>query len=557
MRTLTTLLNDISGNFGVAFAILAVPAMLAGGLAVDYVGLSVQRSELQNAADAAALAVAREGNISEAEARKVAYQMLSANYGFSAAEVSVSMKDGVADVQASIDVPLVFGGFMGRKSMPVAVDAEATFAYTKYEIALVLDTTGSMAGGKLVSLQNAVVGLVDDMAALGLEKEQIKFALVPYAGFVNIGPTHGPEINGAGKVTKRAARWLDQDAKSPIPQSDLPAGLSRFAMFKHLNVKWPGCVETRMPNGNKHYDVNDIAPDPDDEHSLFAPSFAPDEPDTPWAYPNSYLPDEGVPIAGKGKGAKSRNDDDDDDDDGDDADPAVERMERYGKTGKYKKPKNTDDAMAMVMKWKKPETDFSPSRFYSNKSDPKGPGFGCEIEPLVPLTNDFTTVKSTVKKLKANGSTNMLEGVMWGWRALSSREPYSDGADESDDSVEKIMIFLTDGQNSFGNLNNDLGSGYTSMGYLVDGRLDDMTSASTGQTTDALDSKTLAACTNAKKDGVVIYTIRLEEPDVATGTLLSNCASTKNHFFDAPSRSQLAPIFESIRKGVVKLRLTS
>ena len=151
----------------------------------------------------------------------------------------------------------------------------------------------------------------------------------------------------------------------------------------------------------------------------------------------------------------------------------------------------------------------------------------------------------------------MLEGVMWGWRVLSSREPFTGGASESDSSVEKIMIFLTDGQNSFGNLNNDLGSGYTSMGYLVDGRLDGMTSASASQTNAALDDKTLSACSNAKKDGIEIYTIRLEEPDTGTGTLLTQCATSKDHFFDAPSRNQLAPIFEQIRKGVMKLRLTS
>ncbi len=70
------------------------------------------------------------------------------------------------------------------------------------------------------------------------------------------------------------------------------------------------------------------------------------------------------------------------------------------------------------------------------------------------------------------------------------------------------MIFLTDGQNSFGNLNNDLRSAYTSMGYLVDGRLDGMTAANIGQTNNALDKKTKAACENAKEDGVTIYTIR-------------------------------------------------
>jgi len=533
--------NDKSGNFGLTFGILAVPVMVAGGLAVDYVGLSVEKGELQNAADAAALAVAREGNISKDKALQIAKHIFAANYGFTNAKVSVELNAGIADVHASIDKPLVFGGFMGKKQAPVAVNAEATYAYTNYEIALVLDTTGSMAGGKLSSMQNAVIGLVDGMTSLGLEKEQIKFALVPYAGFVNVGPDYGPTINGLGAIVKPGADWLDQDAKAPVPQSDLPTNFSRFAMYKHLNVKWPGCVETRIPTKNALHDVDDTVPDVTDVNSLFTPFFAADEPDTAYKYPNSYLPDGGTPIKGRNATEADRE----------------KQLSRYGQTGTYVTPKGAIDAVLQTLKWKKLKVDNSPSKYYSNKNDPKGPGFGCETEPLVPLTSKASDITKTVKKLEANGSTNMLEGVMWGWRVLSSREPFTDGASEGDGSVEKIMIFLTDGQNSFGNLNNDLGSGYTSMGYLVDGRLDGLTAASSGQTNDALDKKTLTACTNAKEDGIEIYTIRLEEPDVSTGTLLSECASSKSHYFDAPSRSQLAPIFDAIKKGVVKLRLTS
>lgn len=533
--------RDTSGNFGLTFGILAVPVILAGGLAVDYVGLSVEKSGLQNAADAAALAVAREGDITQQQAEAIARSIVSANYGFSAAQVSVELKDGVAGVQATVERPLVFGGIMGKSSMPVTAFAEATYAFTKYEIALVLDTTGSMAGGKLSSMQDAVIGLVDGMMDLGMQKDQIKFALVPYAGFVNVGPEYGPTINGLGQIVKPGADWLDQDAKAPVPQSDLPSEFSRFAMFKHLNVKWPGCVETRVPKKNALHDVDDTVPDVTDVNSLFTPFFAVDEPDNAWKYPNSYLPDGGTPIKGKNATEADRE----------------AQLSRYGQTGKYVKPNTAVDAILQTLKWKKPKIDNSPSSFYSNKKDPKGPGFGCEVEPLVPLTASASEITKTVKKLKANGSTNMLEGVMWGWRVLSSREPFTGGASESDSSVEKIMIFLTDGQNSFGNLNNDLGSGYTSMGYLVDGRLDNLTAASTGQTNDALDKKTLAACTNAKDDGIEIFTIRLEEPDAGTGTLLSECASSKSHYFDAPSRSQLSPIFDAIKKGVVKLRLTS
>lgn len=541
MNHTSSFLKDTSGNFALVFGILAVPVMVAGGLAVDYVGLSVEKSKLQNAVDSAALLIARAGDMSETQAMKLAKTTITTNYGINVAKVAVSMVDGDATVKASMDQPLVFGGFMSKKIAAVSAEATATYAYTKYEIALVLDTTGSMLGGKLTSLQNAVIGLVDGMEDMGLNKEQLKFAVVPYAGFVNVGPQYGPTINGGGKVQKAAAAWIDQDAKAPIPQTDLPDSFSRFAMFNHLKVDWPGCVETRVPDGSTLHDVEDTVPDIKDPKSLFTPFFAIDEPDNKWGYPNSYLPDAGKPVKGN-KATEAEKQD---------------QLARYGKTGEYKKPKNTDDAMALTGKWKKVKIDNSPSNFYSNKNDPKGPGFGCEMEPLVPLTTDFSKIRTTVKALEANGSTNMLEGVMWGWRVLSDREPFAQGAPKSDASVEKIMIFLTDGQNSFGNLNNDLGSAYTSMGYLVDGRLDGMTAANIGQTNNALDKKTKAACENAKEDGVTIYTIRLEEADVGTGKMLEECATSSAHYFDAPSRQQLTPIFDAIKKGVVKLRLTS
>ena len=72
VRGIQDIFKDTSGNFGLAFGVLAVPVLVAGGLAVDYVGMSVERSELQNAADAAALAVAREGTISDGIALQIA-----------------------------------------------------------------------------------------------------------------------------------------------------------------------------------------------------------------------------------------------------------------------------------------------------------------------------------------------------------------------------------------------------------------------------------------------------------------------------------------------------
>ncbi len=183
-----------------------------------------------------------------------------------------------------------------------------------------------------------------------------------------------------------------------------------------------------------------------------------------------------------------------------------ERLKRYGAT-KYKKPKNLLELIMMILSWKKVPQDNSLSTFYSNESFPKGPGYGCEVEPLLELTSNFASVRKKIDALDANGSTNTTEGVMWGWRVLSPGEPFTHGSKKGA-GIRKAMVVLTDGVNSFGTLPNKFGSGYTSYGYLVDGRLG-IAAGGSSVTNNILNNKTSTACENAKADGIEIYTIRL------------------------------------------------
>ena len=84
-----------------------------------------------------------------------------------------------------------------------------------------------------------------------------------------------------------------------------------------------------------------------------------------------------------------------------------------------------------------------------------------------------------------------------------------------------------------------------------------MAAGSSSATNGAMNERTVAACKYAKDYGITVYTIRLEEPDVKTGTMLQQCASSPEHYFDAPSRSQLDDVFKAIRDRVVRLRLSS
>ncbi len=518
--------RDRGGNFAMLAALAAVPMVGAAGLAIDYATMSRVRSELQQSLDAAVLAVAQRGdNISDAQAREIAEAYLGSNLAQDFGSVEIVRNGTSVTLKADTPAPLAFGGLFGYDNWTVGAASTADMAFASYEVALVLDTTGSMRGGKLRSMKDAVTGLIDDLSARVDNKERLKFALVPFSSFVNVGAHFGPNYDARGRrIPNTGAGWLDIEGISPIPQIDLQQGISRFDLYRHLGKEWRGCVETRMVSRGRDHGVDDTPANQSDAASLFVPAFAIDEPqNSGWSgYQNDYLdwPD----------WRRER--------------PLDQSQEaRALRLLKYGIP----DPATPMEGWSAPRNpDYRSGR---------GPSQGCVTEPITPLTNDYRELKRKVRALEAEGNTNIMEGVAWGMRVLSPHEPFTEGS-QDEPYLDKVMVVLTDGANVFGNSYTEYGSTYNSFGYLVDGRLNGITGGS-WRTTEAMNEKTLAACTNAKNKGYIVYTIRLEEPDVATGEMLKQCATSPGHYFDTPSRSQLDEVFQDIRDGITKLRLSS
>jgi Flp pilus assembly protein TadG len=544
-RRLTALAFDRSGNFGIISSLLAVPLVLSIGVAMDFSSISSRKATLQNAIDSAVLAIAREGkDVTDQQAAAIARTFLDSNFDPKSTTFQVGKVGTRFTVTAKTNAGLAFGSLLGYQDWPVQAKATADIAYASYEIALVLDTTGSMKGGKLIAMKDAVLGLVDTMSASVKDEEKLKFAMVPFAAFVNVGQEHGPKFTKKGKkgqqVAGTGAPWLDLTATVKVPQSELGTGASRFQLYQNLGKKWPGCVETRYAAG-KDLDVDDTTPDPKKPETLFVPAFAVDEPDS-WAYPNNYIqsdakPNDSSPAQKKKRWAKY----------GVESDAAGNPL-NGGLIGAV----TTIVLNLLTGEETVPMDAASAAEIASNK---KGPGSGCDVQPITPLSSDYKQLMKNVNALQANGTTNIMEGVAWGNRVLSPGAPFAETNSKNKD-LEKIMIVLTDGTNVFGNMNNALGSSYSSNGYLVDARLaPDGSGAST--TTAAMNERTLKACDNAKAAGVEIYTIRLEEPNVATGNMLEKCASAPDHYFDVPSRSQLDDAFAKIKEAIIRVRIAS
>ena len=261
MRSYRSFVADKRGNFAILTAVLAVPMLFAAGYMIDVSTITRTKAELQQALDSAVLAAAREGkDISTTEANDIAKSFLAGNFNLASTKFELD-KDGTHfKLSAQTTAKLAFGGLLGYSSWPIAAAATADIAYGSYEIALVLDTTGSMAGGKLSSMKDAVLGLVDTMSMQVNDDKKLKFAMVPFAAFVNVGSQYGPSFDKKGKqIDGTGADWLDLYGRSNLPQSELSPGASRFQLYANMNQKWPGCVETRYRDGNGHADY--YAPD--------------------------------------------------------------------------------------------------------------------------------------------------------------------------------------------------------------------------------------------------------------------------------------------------------
>lgn len=537
--------GDRAGNFALITAILTMPLLLGVGMALDYSTVSRTRVDLQNTFDAAVLAIAREGkDVSDDKANEIAALFVAQNSKLGVSNLRVIHNGTAFTVQGVADAPIAFGGLFGYSGWPVAAASSADIAYASYEVGLVLDTTGSMAGGKLAAMKDAVNDLIDNMSTQVHDTAKLKFALVPFSSFVNVGPGFGPSFDGNGKqVAGSGAAWLDLKGANPIPQSELGTGASRFQLNANMGQTWSGCVETRQA-GTGDYDVSDAPADPSKPESLFVPAFAIDEPDSGGFY-NSYIASSARPNDAS-TGQK------------------VARWKKYGvRTDLAGNPLAGGllDPVWALLNGLLLTGGSNPTVAISTRAvngyGRTGPGFGCVSQPITPLSSDYASLKTKVNALQAQGNTNIMEGVSWGMRVLSPGEPFSQGADpKKNPNLQKIMIVLTDGSNVLGNTGNALGSTYSSFGYLVDGRLG-VTAGGTSTTNSLMNDRTLAACNYAKQQGMEVYTIRLEEPNVATGTMLRDCASVPENYFDVPSRTQLDDAFGKIKERIARVRISS
>jgi hypothetical protein len=292
------------------------------------------------------------------------------------------------------------------------------------------------------------------------------------------------------------------------------SGADRFTMLQKLgNTPWAGCVEQRM----QPYDVSEAPPDPADPDTLFVPYFWPDEPDSNSSTPssfNDYIKDS----TSAQNNFKSREVTD-------------------GKyTGYTSRGLGSGTFTTLGM------------------SLTKGPNAGCTLQPVIRLTTDSASVKTAINNMTAIGQTDIPIGLAWGWHVLTPNAPFADGLPYSTPHLKKIVILMTDGENTNYD-SGDWNSSYYGGGGFVWQNLVGLTSGMTStQRTSQRDGRLGTLCTNMKARGIIIYTIRVEVTS-GSSALLQNCATSPDKFFDVTDVSALGAAFDAIAADITNLRI--
>lgn len=539
--------SDTRGNIAMisAFVIPVLLLITFGG--IDIHRASTVKANLQDALDAATLAAARSPYTADADITRVGLASLRANLApyndislltaqttfvlDSTGAVVGDAKVNVTALVANIILPMVGRGTGDQ--IPVGAHSEVLRSNNRVEVALVLDNTGSMSGAKLTNTKAAAIDLIDRLEAAdsrSIEPDAIKISLVPFSQTVRIsqgGSNTVPSYMSNANTHTGGGAWN----ASSNPTSLFSAGRGRFTLFGDIGTTWGGCVEARLAP----YDIRDTAPLSSTQGRMFVPYFAPDQPDEgdypyDWTWVNY-------------------------------ADEGNDYLNDF-QTGNNS---TFADASARETAWgtrlrdrRKYATSYKRSGSYNTSW---GPNRGCDLQPLIRLTNDYDRLRTAVDNMIASGNTNVPLGTMWGWHTLSPNAPFGDGRAYGTTRLTKIIIIMTDGENVMSDAGNPNRGVYNGLGYIYQNRLG-ITSGTDSQRRTAMDNRfdhptagVEDMCGNMKDQDIEVYTVAVQVDGTAQ-TLLRRCATDDDHYFPVDSASGIGAAFDRIAGAIENLRIS-
>jgi Flp pilus assembly protein TadG len=539
-RLLTRFLTDRRGGVAPIFALTIIPVVGLVGAGIDYGRANSIRTGMQSALDATALAMAKLAPTltqTQLQQQSTAYFLTMFIYSDAKNLTIIPTYTTVGGSQLTIvtttTMDTYFMKVMGFPTLNIGSSTTVKWGNSRLRVALVLDTTGSMADdGKMPALQTATKALLTQLKNAAATNGDVYVSIIPFSKNVNVG---------ASNFNATWIDWTDWAAEPAIIRTSKPSGWSSVG---------PGdnCPFTSASHGFQ------CAPDPT---STSTTSTIPSSgtysgyicPSTDTGGKNATL----IGIMYNGCYNSVSN-------------PKIVATGSFASCGSLSDCTCSGSGSSRVCKqaaydhtwlvnahstWNGCVADrgatAAPSGDYDRVITAPTASIVATLFPaeqnsycspaILGLTYTWTAMNTLVDNLYPLGATNQPIGLIWGWQSLAGGGPLTMPPKDSSYTYNTVIVLLSDGLNT---LDRWYGNG-SSPSISVDQRM--------------YESVALGTCANIKAAGVTIYTIQVNTGGDSTSTLLQNCASGTDKFWMVTTANGIGTVFNQIGTALSKLRV--
>jgi len=577
------------GNIAVIFAIALLPVLGFVGAAIDYSRANSARSSMQAALDSTALMLSKDlssGIITASQVNAQAAIYFKGLYTNTDAQGVTISANYAANTSSGSNIQVTGSGSITTDFMKIAgfptmgFNTSSTTAWgnVKMRVALALDNTGSMRDdGKITALRTAVAGsggLIDQLSGLAQNPGDVYISIIPFAKVVNVGssnsgatwidwtdwanpPTLQPN-NGSYAATLpnsvfTVAQWntyfsfVGPGSPCPFTSANGFPTINGSPTFGCTNNPTNGSsTVSTIPNSGTYKGY--ICPGLDNaSHSFYNGCWTSVQSATKSTYctgSSCSTTSGNYNATASCTGSRSS---------------TVcseytythtwvanatstwtgcitDRTQSYDETG---------DAPTLNIT----ATLFPANQYYENSTAYCSSSSNPTLEPIIPMTYNWSSLKTAVNAMQPTGGTDQSVGLAWAWQSLLQVGPIPAPAETSNTTYNRVIIILSDGLNTEDRWP-DYGNGSTQ----------NTNSSGVGY----IDARQAQQCTNIKaatdsngKPMFTIYTIQVDTstPADPVSTVLQNCASDPTKFFKLTNSNQIATTFTKIGTALSQLRV--
>jgi Flp pilus assembly protein TadG len=511
LRNAIRFLNDRRGNIAPIFALSLIPTVGMIGAAVDYTRANSVQASLQASLDATTLAMAKSAQTLNADALtssatayfNAVFQKASATTGVQLTINYTTAGGPKLVMSGATSVKTQFMNLPGLGIPYITVKASSTskWSNSRLRVALALDNTGSMASsGKMTALKTASKNLIDQLSAASMTDGDVYVSIIPFSRDVNVGTgnVNASWLRWSGGTnpdgTAATDSWDDLNgACSKSGANNRTACLAKGTCSISTNTTQNSCNSAGTCSISGYTSQNSCT-----SNGVCSKSWK--------TTPSSCSSAGGTWTSGQWTSATWT--------------PATWTPAAHSTwTGCVMDRDQAFDTTNAAPSPGTPGTLF-PTEQYSD----------CPVE-IMPLNNNWANLKTKIDSMVSKGNTNTTIGLEWAWHSLTAGSPLFAPPEDSNYDYKKVIIFLTDGDNT----ENRFTSNQTSI-----------------------DDRMKLACANAKNSASVngnveIYTILVIQ---GTASLLEDCSSNKSdHYFKITSANQLVSVFSQIGSKLARLHV--